>query len=226
MNANMERDLLSHLRSKIDKNIIEIVFEIQHSVYYEFSETKGTWNKSEIEGPLILVKRSQEPHFCLIIMNKHHSNNFCQQVTSDTLFEKKIPQLLCIRDKNKNVHGIWSANADLIEHLFKKLQDIQQIDSQSKMLKNLLDIGAESSLPTKSPEAILNSRSIDFSPQFNPEDILKPEFFQRGVTFDEKLESNQEREKLREVIISLANSDEFLDIIVQALKSRGINLGY
>ena len=225
INANMERDLISHLRNKIDKSIIEIVFEIQHSVYYEFSETKGTWNKSEIEGPLTLVKRSQEPHYSLIIMNKHHLNNFCQHVSSDTLFEKKIPQLLCIRDKNKNVHGIWSANADLIEHLFKKLLDIQQIDSQSKMIKNLLDIGAES-IPTKSPEAILNSRSIDFTPQFNAEDILKPEFFKRGVTFEEKLESNQEREKLREVIISLANSDEFLDIIVQALKSRGINLVY
>lgn len=223
----MERDsLLTMLRNKIDKAIVEIVFEIQHSVYYEFSENKGTWNKSEIEGPLILVKRSQEPHYCLIILNKHHNNNFCQQVTSDTLFEKKIPQLLCIRDKNKNVHGIWSANADLIEHCFKKLQDIQQIDSQSKMLKNLLDIGAENTIPNKSPEAILSSRSIDFSPQFNPEEILKSEFFQRGVTFDEKHEGNSEREKLREVIISLANSDEFLDIIIQALKSRGVNLGY
>lgn len=221
----MERDaLLTSLRNKIDKGIVEIVFEIQHSVYYEFSESKGTWNKGDIEGPLILVKRNQEPHYCLIILNKQHHSNFCQQVTSETLFEKKIPQLLCIRDKNKNVHGIWSANADLIEHLFKKLQDIQHIDSQSKMLKNLLDIGGDSSLTPKSPEAILNSRSIDFSPQFNPEEILKPEFFQRGVIFEEKKENNSEREKLKEVIISLANSDEFLDIIIQALKSRGINL--
>ena len=144
MAINMERDaLLAMLRNRIDKAIIEVVFEIQHAVYYQFSETNGTWNKGEIEGPLILVKRNQEPHYCLIILNKQHHNSFYQQVTSETLFEKKHPQLLCIRDKNKNVHGVWSSNADLIEHLFKKLQDFQQIDSQSKMLKNLLDMFIE-----------------------------------------------------------------------------------
>ena len=221
----MERDgLLTMLRSRIDKAIIEIVFEIQHAVYYQFSETNGTWNKGEIEGPLILVKRNQEPHYCLIILNKQHHNSFYQHVTSETLFEKKHPQLLCVRDKNKNVHGIWSSNADLIEHLYKKLLDIQHIDSQSKMLKNLLDIGVESPLINKSPESILDSRPIDFKPQFPPEEILKPEFFQKGVIFEERSETNYEREKLKEIIVSLANSDQFLDIITQAIRSRGISI--
>ena len=221
----MERDtLLTILRSRIDKGITEIVFEIQHAVYYQFSEANGTWNKGEIEGPLILVKRNQEPHYCLIILNKQPHNSFCQHVTSDTLFEKKHPQLLCIKDKNKNVHGVWSGNSDLIEHLYKKLQDIQHIDSQSKMLKNLLDIGGDSSMSSKSPDSILDTRPIEFKPQFNNEEILKPDFFHRGIVFEEKPEINSDREKLKEVMLSLANSEEFLDIIVQALKSRGVSL--
>jgi Dcp1-like decapping family len=225
MAINMDRDgLLTMLRTRIDKAIIEIVFEIQHAVYYQFSETNGTWNKGEIEGPLILVKRNQEAHYCLIILNKQHHNSFYQQVTSETLFEKKHPQLLCIRDKNKNVHGIWSANSDLIDHLYKKLLDIQQIDTQSKMLKNLLDIGVDSSIQSKSPESILDPRPLEFKSQFPTEDILKPEFFQRGVVFEERSETNFEREKLKEVMISLASSDQFLDILIQALKSRGVSL--
>ena len=219
-------DLLSILRNRIDKAITETIFEIQHAVYYQFSESNGTWNKGEVEGPLILVKRNQEPHHSLIILNKQHHNSFCQHVTSDTQFEKKHHQLLCIKDKNKNVHGIWSGNSDLIEHLFKKLQDIQHIDSQSKMLKNLLDIGVESNLISKSPESIIDTtRSLEFKPQFNTEELLKPEFFHRGVVFDESSEKNNEREKIKEIILALSSSDEFLDIIVQALKSRGVNLG-
>lgn len=222
----MERDtLLTILRNRIDKAITEIVFEIQHAVYYQFSEANGTWNKGEIEGPLILVKRNQEPHFCLIILNKQQHNSFCQHVTSETLFEKKHPQLLCIKDKNKNVHGVWSGNADLIEHLYKKLQEIQHIDSQSKMLKNLLEIGGDSTISNKSPDSILDTRPIEFKPQFNNEEILKPDFFHRGVVFEEKSEVNSDREKLRDVMMTLANSEEFLDIIVQALKSRGNGLG-
>ena len=43
MAINMERDaLLAMLRNRIDKAIIEVVFEIQHAVYYQFSETNGT----------------------------------------------------------------------------------------------------------------------------------------------------------------------------------------
>ena len=195
----MDRDgLLTMLRARIDKAIIEIAFEIQHSVYYQFSETNGTWNKGEIEGPLILVKRNQEPHYCLIILNKQHHNSFYQQITSETLFEKKHPQLLCIRDKNKNVHGIWSSNFENIENLFKKLQEIQHIDSQSKLLKNLLDIGVDSSIHSMSPESIIDPRHIEFKSQFQNEEILKPEFFQRGVVFEDRSEANVEREKAKE----------------------------
>lgn len=212
--------LLNMLRARIDKTIVEVLFEIQHAVYYQFSEANGTWNKGEIEGPLILVKRNQEPHYCLIILNKQHHNSFYQQITSETLFEKKHPQLLCVRDKNKNVHGIWSSHFENIEHLFKKLLEIQHIDSQSRLLKNLLDIGNENN----GPESILDPRPLDFGKQFFCEEILKPEFFQRGVVFEDRNESNVEREKVKEMVICMANSDLFLDLVLQALRAKGVNI--
>ena len=208
----MEREgLISMLRSRIDKAIIESLFEIQHVVYYAFSESTGGWEKGGIEGPLILVKRSQEPHYSIAILNKLHNNSFYQQVTPDTLFEKKHPQLLCIRDRNKNVHGIWSASSELIDSLFRRLADIQNKFSQAKMLKNLLDIGTESPLFDD------GLGRNDFR---NSEEVLRPEFFQKGVVFDEKALVTAERDKVKEVIVSLASSDYFLDKIEQVLRNK------
>ncbi|OMJ73150.1 hypothetical protein SteCoe_28218 [Stentor coeruleus] len=216
----MDRDgLLTMLRNRLDKAIIDVVFEIQHAVYYVFSELNGTWNKGDIEGPLMLVKRSQEPYYCLIILNKTHCNSFYQQVTSDTLFEKKHPQLICIRDKSKSVHGIWSANTELIEGLYKKLQDVSNIDSQSKMLKNLLDIGGDA-MSNKSPDSIFDSRPIEFTGQM-AEEVLRPEFFKKGVVFEDRAEVVSEREKIRDIVVALATSNEFLDILALAIRGRG-----
>lgn len=198
------------LRARIDKAIIETVFEVQHVVYYTFGENTGNWDKGGIEGPLILVKRNQEPHYCLVILNKQHNNSFYQQVTAETLFEKKHPQLLCIRDKNKSVHGIWSASTELIDSLYRRLIDIQQISSQSKMLKNLLDIGGDS--------PIMGDGFISRVEGRNNEDVLKPEFFLKGVIFEEKSVVATEREKVKEVLVSLASSDYFLDKIEEILR--------
>jgi hypothetical protein len=208
----MEKEgLLAMLRSRIDKAIIESLFEIQHVVYYTFSETSGTWEKGGIEGPLVLVKRSQDPLYSMVILNKLHNNSFYNHVTPDTLFEKKHPQLLCIRDKNKNVHGIWSASSEMIDTLFRRLNDMQNKFSQSKMLKNLLDIGGESPIFDE------GVRRNEFR---TSEDVLRPEFFQKGVVFEEKAVVLAEREKVKEVIVSLASSDYFLEKIEQVLRRR------
>lgn len=209
----MEKEGLLHmLRSRIDKAIIESIFEVQHVVYYTFAENSGAWDKGGIEGPLLLVKRSQEPHYCLVILNKQHNNSFYQQVTAETLFEKKHPQLLCIRDKNKSVHGVWSASTELIDSLYRRLIDIQQISSQSKMLKNLLDIGGDGSIMGDGMMGRVEARGN--------EDVLKPEFFLKGVVFEEKGMVACEREKVKEVLVTLASSDYFLDKIGQILRNR------
>ncbi|OMJ66283.1 hypothetical protein SteCoe_36932 [Stentor coeruleus] len=217
----MDRDgLLTMLRNRIDKLISEIVFEIQHAVYYVFSQTAGSWNKGDIEGPLILVKRSQEPQYCLIILNKQHHNSFYQQITSDIMFEKKHPQLICIRDKNKGVHGIWSVNSDIIESLHRILQDIANINSQSKMLKSLLSIGGDN-MQARPSDSIFDSKPIQFEGKM-PEEVLRPEFFQKGVVFDERNEVIAERDKMKEIIVALATSEQFLDMLASVIRTRDL----
>mmetsp|Transcript_31431 Transcript_31431/g.31111 ORF Transcript_31431/g.31111 Transcript_31431/m.31111 type:complete len:205 (+) Transcript_31431:241-855(+) len=200
-------------------------------------------------------------------------------------FDKKMPQLLYIRDRNKGVYGIWSPSAELLDQLLNKLGEIQHIDSQSRMLKSLLDIGGESQLivNSRSPDSISEPKQQEFreskqqeyretkqqeyrepkqqeyrepkqpeyreqkqqeyreqkqpefrepkQPEFKPtalikqpeENILKPEFFQKGIQFEDEETSNLGREKLKEAIVALANSDEFLDLVLQALRSKGFN---
>lgn len=151
----------------------------------------------------------------------------------ETQFEKKMPQLLYIRDRSKGVYGIWSPSAEQLDQLLNKLGEIQHIDSQSRMLKSLLDIGGESSLmaSSRSPDSISEPKREEFREskpiqtvmKQSDENILKPEFFQRGIQFEDEEVTSLGRERLREAMISLANSDEFLDLVLQALKSKGFN---
>jgi hypothetical protein len=88
---------------------------VQHVVYYILAENSEAWDKGGFEGPLLLVKISQEPNNCLIVLNMQHNNSFYQHITAETLFDKKHPQLLCIRDMNKSVYGVGSASTQLID---------------------------------------------------------------------------------------------------------------
>jgi hypothetical protein len=211
----MEKErLLAMLKGRIDKAICEIVFEIQHAVYYIFSDLNSSWTKGDIEGPLLLVKRTHEPNFCIIILNKQHNNSFYQQVTLETLFEKKHPQLICIRDRSKSVHGIWSSNEEQIENLNRRLQDIQHIDSQSRMLKDLLDIGGEG------VRGKIGADEGREGKKTQEEDVLGQEFYKKGVVFEEKNEVDAQRNKAREIMMVLAQDERVINCIVRALRMR------
>ena len=137
----MDQGLLATLRASVDTKINEILLEIAHCAYYQFSESEHAWRKSDIQGPLFIVKRTQEPHNSIVILNKQRHNNFIQPITADLQIEKKIPQLLLLKDSNNKVHGIWFPIPESLDQLFNRIEEIRQIDQQSKTLKSLLDIG-------------------------------------------------------------------------------------
>ncbi|CAG9309991.1 unnamed protein product [Blepharisma stoltei] len=225
----MESTVITMLQRRVDKAIIDVIFEMQHAAYYLFDEGEKNWKKGDIEGPLLLVKRSQEPYFYVTILNKQTLSNFHQPISMDAQFDKKMPQLLYIKDRNKGVYGIWSPSADQLDSLLIKLGEIQHIDSQSRMLKSLLDIGGESNLMvnSRSPDSISEPKQQEYREttviKAPEENVMKPEFFQKGIQFEDEEVSNSRKERLREAIIALANSDEFLDLVMQALRSKGFN---
>jgi len=226
---SQESRLVSMLRGRVDRTIVEILCEIQHVAYYQFDEVEKNWKKGDIEGPLILVKRNQEPHFYIVILNKLNFKNFYEPVSLETQFEQKSPQLLYIRDTGK-VFGIWTPNSEGLELLNKKIEEIKHIDSQSRMLKNLLDIKVEetssrldSKFPEKIPEDYFEHKPVqpNISPLESTGKVLKPSFFQNGLQFEEEGQADSGKERLREAIIALAHSDEFLDLVLQGLRSKG-----
>lgn len=203
----MEQGLLANFRNTVDKKINAIVYEAPHCAYYQLN---GTWQKSELQGPLFIVHRMEYPTYSLIILSKHKLTHFAQAITADVEFEKASSQLLAVRDQHSKIHGFWFPMPEHLTQCYDNVIEIQRIDKQTKNLKDMLDLGKD--------DPVL----ITSSPEFIPEEmgVLKPEFFSRGIQFEEDAE---EKEMLRDTVISLANSEEFIELVVQGLESRGFS---
>lgn len=70
----------------------------------------------------------------------------------------------------------------------------------------------------RTPAQSISSSAPTYKTEEVKEPILKPEFFSNGVTFSESSSTNYSREQLRNVIMTLAQNDAFLDTIAQALR--------
>lgn len=70
----------------------------------------------------------------------------------------------------------------------------------------------------RTPAQSISSSAPTYKTEEVKEPILKPEFFSNGVTFSESSSTNISREQLRNVIMTLAQNDAFLDTIAQALR--------
>lgn len=214
----MEQGLLAHFRSTVDKKVNAVVYEAPHCAYYQLNEVQRAWQKTEIQGPLFIVHRTEHPTYFLIILSKHKLGNFAQPITHDVHFEKMSPQLLAVRDQHSATHGVWFPQAEHLLQCYDKAVEIQSIDKQTKSLKDILDLGKE--------DTVLRSNSPEFIPEVGvPEEmpVLKSEFLLKGVQLQPDTGTTH-REGLRQAVISLANSDEFIELLLQALRSRGLSI--
>jgi hypothetical protein len=70
---------------------------------------KCTQKKDEFEGPLFIVERKESPIFKFIIMNRLHTDNFCQDLQQIDL-QVESPYVLFKNKENKEIKGLWFYN--------------------------------------------------------------------------------------------------------------------
>lgn len=101
------------LQRSIDKTIVDIVGSATHVVLYEYQNPAG-WEKSQVEGSLFLVAQAgssgENQQYCLVILNRHSTENFHVAVTKDFQLQHKEPYL--IFKQAHNILGIWFHNSD------------------------------------------------------------------------------------------------------------------
>jgi len=112
---------LSTLR-RSDPHVTEILGTASHVTLYGFDIDISAWSRKNVEGSLFVVRRSVEPIFQFVVLNRLSAENTVENLLGDFEFERSPPYLLY---KNETeVNGIWfykQEECDAMSELFNKI---------------------------------------------------------------------------------------------------------
>ncbi|KAK8688920.1 hypothetical protein V6N13_087653 [Hibiscus sabdariffa] len=108
---------------RIDAFIEEILITAAHVTFYEFNIDSSQWSRKDVEGSLFVVKRSTQPRFQFIVMNRRNTDNLVENLLGDFEYEVQGPYLL-YRNAAQEVNGIWFYNpreCEEVANLFSRI---------------------------------------------------------------------------------------------------------
>ncbi|XP_047332210.1 mRNA-decapping enzyme-like protein isoform X2 [Impatiens glandulifera] len=94
---------------RMDPHIEEILMTATHVTFYEFNIDLNQWSRKDVEGSLFVVKRSTQPRFQFVVMNRRNTENLVEDLLGDFEYEVQLPYLL-YRNATQEVNGIWFYN--------------------------------------------------------------------------------------------------------------------
>ncbi|XP_010557430.1 PREDICTED: mRNA-decapping enzyme-like protein [Tarenaya hassleriana] len=109
LDQNSTRLLNLTVLQRIDPYIEEILITAAHVTFYEFNIELSQWSRKDVEGSLFVVKRSTQPRFQFIVMNRRNTDNLVENLLGDFEYEVQGPYLL-YRNATQEVNGIWFYN--------------------------------------------------------------------------------------------------------------------
>ena len=144
INADARRKANLRVLQRIDTNIVDLAITASHVVLYEFSNTKRTWEKKNVEGSLFVTKRSDAPRFKLIVLNRSSTDNLEVPITATFQMQVKEPYMI-FRDSSassssssggdETIRGIWFHDgkerdqiASYLEQVVKSLVKIEEME--------------------------------------------------------------------------------------------------
>nr|XP_009593087.1 mRNA-decapping enzyme-like protein [Nicotiana tomentosiformis] len=108
---------------RIDPFVEEILITSAHVTFYAFNIDNSQWSRKDVEGSLFVVKRSAQPRFQFIVMNRRNTDNLVEDLLGDFEFEVQVPYLL-YRNSSQEVNGIWFYNSrecEEVANLFNRI---------------------------------------------------------------------------------------------------------
>ncbi|KAJ8529111.1 hypothetical protein K7X08_035946 [Anisodus acutangulus] len=138
---------------RIDPFIEEILITAAHVTLYEFNIDNSQWSRKDVEGSLFVVKRSAQPRFQFIVMNRRNTDNLVEDLLGDFEFELQIPYLL-YRNSSQEVNGIWFYNSRECEeaaNLFNRiLSAYSKVPTKFKLPSNKSEFEELEAVPSMS----------------------------------------------------------------------------
>ncbi|CAL0310535.1 unnamed protein product [Lupinus luteus] len=169
---------------RMDPFINQILFTAAHS-------------RKDVEGSLFVVKRSSQPRFQFIVMNRRNTDNLVENLL-DFEYELKKPYLL-YRNAAQDVNGIWFYDPD-------ECEQVANLFNSGKEVNNLLK-----------PSTYFSSTSSSSYPMLQPFPPPNPSLSLAPISNSNPSKPVITRDKVRDALVSLFQDDQFIDMMFQAL---------
>lgn len=123
---------------KIDNQIGEILFSAgQVAIYYynidevsgaetnggEGPDGDGKWQRKEIEGALFFVRRTSQPEYAFVVINKLNTINLVQKITKDLETSVQLPYLM-YKNTESEIYCVWFYDKDQCVILNQKIIEV------------------------------------------------------------------------------------------------------
>lgn len=124
-----------------------------HVTFYEFNVDLNQWSRKDVEGSLFVVKRSTQPRFQFVVMNRRNTENLVEDLLGDFEFEVQLPYLL-YRNATQEVNGIWFYNqreCEDVASLFNRiLSAYSKVPPKANVSSNKSEFEELEAVPTTS----------------------------------------------------------------------------
>ena len=234
IDAETRRKANLRVLQRIDSNIVDLAITATHVVLYEFSNSKRTWEKKNVEGSLFVTKRSDAPRFKLIVLNRSSTENLEVPITASFQMQVKDPYMI-FRDSaaskggaDETIRGIWfhdsnerGSVASYLENVVKSLVKIEEMEKDHPPPPQFMSQKAEQpSAAVDAGAALLATLNFGQKSQSSSADnessAISEEQDQKQSTRNSPAPHHNlvlDKKSLQLSLLSLIQDERFLDLI-------------
>ena len=157
---------------KIDDSIREIIICAGQVAVYYYDINQNDWVRKNIEGTLFFVRRSNQPEYAFVVINRLNTINFVQKITKDLEISVQSPYLM-YKNIEKDIYCIWFYDADQCVTLNENINQAMNLikGTPSKLLLNGRSNTPKSKQAASSATPNHNNQNNNSQPQAS--EILK-----------------------------------------------------
>lgn len=108
---------------RVDDQIEELLASTGHVSLYVMTVGATSWQQTQVEGSLHVVKRKTAPRFQMLVLNKKSTDNYTVPIDTNLGFESNPPYLLYTIGQGE-VQGLWFYDSTDLENMAGVLQRI------------------------------------------------------------------------------------------------------
>ncbi|KAI1715413.1 dcp1-like decapping family domain-containing protein [Ditylenchus destructor] len=133
---------------RIDPHAEALMAQPAISALYEFDVTQTKWQKTDVDGPLFVYKRTEHPLHSLMIANRQSLKDFIEPISVSLKLRYEPPYIFMYR-KDGSIKALWFHDKDECERIYSLLVDLSD-PSVSQKIETRPQFESVSNVPPES----------------------------------------------------------------------------